>query len=1440
MKRSVAIALLLVVFCLYNVSYSIGIVPSPGTRVWDIARQDNMISNTIESKVSELTVDFTGTFTVLDIVLSKVSLTEGQATTLESQLNDLQVDFAIDLSKVCAIENNLNTIQLNLESIDTAGTFTALDALKQTVCSKIELLNNQLNEVQSDITDLTVTEIDHAATIASQLDVLDQEVVSINSILDIVNFDFQFNTACSVLDLIDGCLQTVESKVDLLEAPVEIGFAGTFTALDSNLQKACTIESLVDAIPMSFMADLSGTFSALNQLQQKICTIDSKVDEIDMSIMSVESDVDILDTTLDSVVSKLCILESKTSMMVDGSSFSLFDNAIQELDQECSILEILNNNILLEKACTIESNIDVVTHELLTQESRLDIIDQDVQTVASKVCAIQMDDTAISKLCLVDSKLDIEFDAALTIESLIDVIDMQAQTVDSKIDLLISQEDLLESKLCDIEAATMIICSNLDLLLSNLDITESKLDLLIGPAPGSLCLDFGTGGLVSTDFPGGGPDGANAVVLQPDGKIIAVGNAQSGGNNEFGLARYNSDGSLDATFGTGGLVTTGFPGGGPDEANAAVLQPDGKIIAAGQARMGGNNEFALARYNSDGSLDPTFGTGGLVTTDLASGNNDFANAVVLQPDGKIIAAGQARVVNNESFGLARYNSDGSLDSTFGTGGIVITTISGGIDRANAVVLQPDGKIIAVGQARVGGNNDFALLRYNSDGSLDATFGTGGLVTTGFPGGGPDEANAAVLQPDGKIIAVGRANVMGNNNFALARYNSDGSLDGTFGTGGLVTTAFSALSDFANAVVLQPDGKIIAVGQGRPGGDPDFALARYNSNGSLDSTFGTGGLVTTDFFGGIDLANAALLQSDGKIIAVGSADVGGNTNFALACYESGLLPIWFVKQEVELLCDQLEKISTPTLVSKICLIEDQVCTIESTLDVVGPLIGMLNMQAQELMGDFQETWTILQVIEDKICISESLLDDAQTILDQLDLSGAFTPIEAIDQKAFIVDGEVNTYESLVDALDVDFSGVFTALGAIESKICLADDFVQSISAGLEIVQDALGIPIFQSDLGTTGFVVPAPGRYYLAEDIVFTPTAAFTAAIFIDGIDDVTIDLNDRVLELSDTATTNIGHGISVVNADNIRVLNGTVNNFADNLVDFVNCTNVIASGLNVLNAQSKGGFVNTIGISLDRFRNVVVKDCVAKDGQFAGVMLSSRASTVIARNALLKNIYADRAATTFFGRGVGTLQEGATGLSDQVFNVCIQDVRAVNNSPHGILCYLNSNYAILNCAANNNSIGIRLLGLHPNFGLANNADIKGCVANDNLNRGIMIGTTNGSAAFNNCTVMHNTAIGNASNGILLDREGSGPPVRNNYIAFNNAIENSVNIVEDTSTGANTYLGNFAFNSTAVGDPDNANYTISGGSDITRKFVTVSQTSSFTDRPTEWHNINMLP
>jgi len=417
---------------------------------------------------------------------------------------------------------------------------------------------------------------------------------------------------------------------------------------------------------------------------------------------------------------------------------------------------------------------------------------------------------------------------------------------------------------------------------------------------GSPDLTFGSSGKVTTDF-GYRSDGASAVMIQGDGRIVAAGTSTQGPvvTADFALARYNTDGSLDATFGTDGKVTTDFGVPSPDAAGDIVaLQGDGRTVAAGYSYQGTTSvDFALARYNSDGSLDTTFGSGGKATTDFDS-SDDHAYTVAIQGDGKIVAAGYSdQGTTGYDFALARYNSDGSLDASFGSGGKVTTHFGYSHDYAYTVAIQADGKIVAAGYSDQGTTTyDFALARYNTDGSLDTSFGAGGKVTTHF-GYSRDYAYTVAIQADGKIVAAGYSDQGTTTyDFALARYNSDGSLDTSFGAGGKVTTPFGYSHDYAYAVAIEADGRILAAGYSFRGGTNgyDFALARYKSDGSLDSTFGSGGLVTTDFGSYHDTAYAIALQADGRILAAGHSNQGTTLNdFALARYNSdGSLDVTF--------------------------------------------------------------------------------------------------------------------------------------------------------------------------------------------------------------------------------------------------------------------------------------------------------------------------------------------------------------------------------------------------------------------------------------------------------------------------------------------------------------------------------------------------------------------
>lgn len=401
---------------------------------------------------------------------------------------------------------------------------------------------------------------------------------------------------------------------------------------------------------------------------------------------------------------------------------------------------------------------------------------------------------------------------------------------------------------------------------------------------------FGNGGKVVTQFSIAGA-GVSALALQADGKVVAAGWAEGSLQNDFAIARYQANGSLDTGFGNGGKKTVDF-NGQEDLISAVALQADGKIVVAGRAHNGTGFDSAIARFNPDGSLDTAFDTDGRLIVDF--GFSDYASGLAIQSDGKIIIAGRAlNSAGYSDMALARLNSDGSLDANFGTGGKVTTDFYGLHDVANCVLIQPaDGKIVLAGFAQTtfvkhDRYNDFAVARYFADGTPDNSFDTDGKATTDFFGFG-DEANAIVLQNDGKIVVGGGAGqIYTEYDFALARYNTNGSLDNNFGQSGKATTDFGVGANKRDAVfalALQPNGRMIAAGHA------DFsysALARFNNNGSLDLNFSTDGKITNGVGGP---SYALLIQPDAKILTAGSGRLDtGSYGFGLQRYFVPAIP-----------------------------------------------------------------------------------------------------------------------------------------------------------------------------------------------------------------------------------------------------------------------------------------------------------------------------------------------------------------------------------------------------------------------------------------------------------------------------------------------------------------------------------------------------------------------
>ncbi len=398
---------------------------------------------------------------------------------------------------------------------------------------------------------------------------------------------------------------------------------------------------------------------------------------------------------------------------------------------------------------------------------------------------------------------------------------------------------------------------------------------------GTIDTTFGNKGVVLTDINAGSQDRIHSLMVQPDGKIVAVGTSYKGRNYNGALIRLLEDGSLDPDFGTGGIVTLDFVS--DVFFWAAALDKNQNIIAAG---LGNEGDFITARYLPNGLLDESFGTDGIVLEDFFSGE-DYANAVVIQADGTIVVAGAGTTTNNPNdsgLALIRLNSDGSLDTTFGDQGKVLTPMGPGWEEIKSLVVQADGKLIAIGNTDTAGDAKFCLARYHPDGSLDPTFGTNGIVVDSFLSG-YNNVQWIDLMPDEKIVLVGRA----GQEEGVARYHTDGSPDSTFnGTGKLMIDPAVRCNGLSSGLVTA-DGKLLIGGSA--GATGSFLLGRINPDGSIDTTFGDNGFLKNRITLNSSNINSMAATPDGNFFAAGygSGEVVGNFsfNFAVVKYLNGL-------------------------------------------------------------------------------------------------------------------------------------------------------------------------------------------------------------------------------------------------------------------------------------------------------------------------------------------------------------------------------------------------------------------------------------------------------------------------------------------------------------------------------------------------------------------------
>lgn len=391
---------------------------------------------------------------------------------------------------------------------------------------------------------------------------------------------------------------------------------------------------------------------------------------------------------------------------------------------------------------------------------------------------------------------------------------------------------------------------------------------------GTLDTSFGNSGLVEEV----NPDGAFDMALQSDGKIVAVSSIYLMGNDDMAIVRYNTDGTPDNSFGPNGVVSVDFTGAG-DHAKAVAIQSDGKIVAVGSS----GSDIAVIRLNADGTLDNTFATGGKYTLDINNASSESAWDVALQSDGKIVVVAMAGTDMFCREIVLRLNSNGTPDVSFDGDGMISPFCIGMYNstRLSSVAIQSDGKILVGGSK----NNNFAVTRINTNGSIDNSYGTSGTYSVTTP---VVTECKLEIQDDDKLVATYSS--ASQTEVRLVRLNTNGTEDTGFGVNGTVTTQIATSSynyEFTKGLTIQSDGKIIAVGSVYLTSASDYLVIRYNSDGSIDNSFGTSGngIVTTsiesiDEDRGLDVK----IQADGKILLAG-AGCTGSCDFVLLRYNN---------------------------------------------------------------------------------------------------------------------------------------------------------------------------------------------------------------------------------------------------------------------------------------------------------------------------------------------------------------------------------------------------------------------------------------------------------------------------------------------------------------------------------------------------------------------------
>ncbi len=404
---------------------------------------------------------------------------------------------------------------------------------------------------------------------------------------------------------------------------------------------------------------------------------------------------------------------------------------------------------------------------------------------------------------------------------------------------------------------------------------------------GNLDLSFSGDGKLLTPI-GGGTNVAYGVTVQSNNRIIAVGLTRSGGNDNFAVVRYLEDGTLDTSFDGDGIVEIDIDGGN-DEARDVLVLGNSNILVAGTAVTGGGKDFAFALLDPSGKLVASFGDGGKLTINF-NNTNDVLSRITLHGD-RIYAVGSSISNDVEQYAVAAIKTDGTLENAFSGDGKLVFDVDAGQDVATSIAIQSDDKLLVAGYTGIGFAKEFCIVRFKPDGTLDSGFSQDGIVMPDV-GTTDDRAYGIAIQDDQKIVVAGSSLGETGYDFALVRLGIDGSIDLDFGEDGFAVETIGPFYDDARDMILQPDGKILVTGYAaQAASDADFGLARFTRDGVLDNTFSGDGKVITIIGSGEseDEAHAIALQPDGKIVIVGEAEnSSGNVDFALARYLSGIV------------------------------------------------------------------------------------------------------------------------------------------------------------------------------------------------------------------------------------------------------------------------------------------------------------------------------------------------------------------------------------------------------------------------------------------------------------------------------------------------------------------------------------------------------------------------